>query len=84
VPPPGRGPTGRPAGGLELTEPGRDGLIPGRPPGAPGRAPGPPGGKGRLAPGGGGIGRPVIDRGGPGGGGIGLPEGLTGRGAAAP
>ena len=39
----------------------------------------PLGGSGRRAPGGGGIGRPEIDRG-PGGGGIGLPDGLTGRG----
>jgi len=64
--------------------PGRDGLVPGREPMAPGREPGagarepgPLGGSGRRAPGGGGIGRPEIDRG-PGGGGIGLPAGLTG------
>ncbi|MFZ2056866.1 MAG: hypothetical protein WAV54_05615 [Acidimicrobiales bacterium] len=62
--------------------PGRDWLIPGRELGVLEREPGPPGGSGRRAPGGGGIGRPVIDRG-PGGGGIGLPDGLTGRGEAA-
>jgi hypothetical protein len=87
VPDPGRGLACRPTGGLEPTVPGRDGFIPGREPGAPGRAPAtggrdpvPLGGRGRRAPGGGGIGRPEIDRG-PGGGGIGLPDGLTGRGA---